>query len=165
MTAVNTIKTKAPAGAEQRSAAVSVKWLMAGAPVGVIGYGGGMALAITDWLASEGMPVNGIIDIDEAVSANRTDTVLRETLSLYEEADSIRVILVSIVLASKSVSALAAKLVPVLQARTFPAAKPIILHFQGYGAAEATAHLEQHGFTNALCLRDAVKRIRDTLEM
>jgi succinyl-CoA synthetase beta subunit len=134
-----------------------IRFLEREGSIGVIGIGGGMATAITDWFASEGVQVAAIVDIDDDVAAGRTHEAISAALDAYDANSSIRANLISIVLAGKAVDDLAQTIVAVVRERQHtPNMKPLTLHVQGIRGQAATQVIAAAGLNNARCLREAV---------
>ena len=125
--------------------------------VGLVGLGGGMALTVSDWLASEHQALSAAIDMDSSLSGGTASKTLAAVLDEFQSDESTDVILVNMIASGNRIDRIASDLLPVLQdKRAMTARKPIVVHLQGNGGAEATALVEQAGFRNCSGLREAM---------
>ncbi|QGZ56408.1 ATP-grasp domain-containing protein [Paraburkholderia acidiphila] len=125
--------------------------------VALVGYGGGMALCVSDWLAAEGHSLGAAIDMDHAIAHERTGEAFASVLDQIECDQRIKVVLVNITASGKRIDQIVDALVPVLESRRLGHAKiPIVLNLHGNHGATAKALLDRANFPNCRGVRDAI---------
>lgn len=124
--------------------------------VGLVGLGGGMALAVSDWLASENQGLAGAIDMDSSLSSGTARQALSDVLDAFDADRRVEVVLVNMISSGNRIDRIAAELLPALSARRARAGKPVVVHLQGNGSERATALLRDAGIRNCPGLREAV---------
>ena len=65
-----------------RRGSVSIRRNSLGGPVGLIGLGSGLNMAIMDWLADSGSGVGALVDIDSAIAADRAEQGFAQAFDL-----------------------------------------------------------------------------------
>jgi succinyl-CoA synthetase beta subunit len=125
--------------------------------VALIGYGGGMALCVSDWLSAEGHLLGAAVDMDHAIAHGHTTEAFSSVLDQIEADRRIKVILINITASGKRIDQIAESLVPALESRRRGNATiPIVLSLHGNRGSAATALLDRAGFPNCRGLRDAI---------
>jgi len=124
--------------------------------VGLIGLGGGMAMAVSDWFAGRGFGLSGTIDMDCALASGQAQAVISSVLSDLDEDRDTKVILLNMISSGNRIDRIVSTILPVLQARGTKAGKPLVVHLQGNGGAEATRMLRDAGLPNFDGLKDAL---------
>ncbi|RUU61307.1 ATP-grasp domain-containing protein [Mesorhizobium sp. M2C.T.Ca.TU.002.02.1.1] len=124
--------------------------------VGLVGLGGGMALTVSDWIASESQSLAGAIDMDASLSSGNAPETLASVLDDFDADDNTRVILVNMISSGNRIDRITEALLPVISANRARSAKPMVVHLQGNGGAKATALLRDAGIHNCSSLKEAI---------
>lgn len=125
--------------------------------VGLVGLGGGMAMAVSDWFASKGFRLSGSIDMDSAIASGRAEPTFQHVFSEFLDDTHTKVILVNMIASGNRIDRIVQSLLPALSgASSSPTRKPVVVHLQGNGGDQATALLASAGYKNCASLKDAL---------
>jgi succinyl-CoA synthetase beta subunit len=124
--------------------------------VGLVGLGGGMALTVSDWVASENQSLAGAIDMDSSLSSGIACETLASVLDDFGSDEGVRVVLVNMISSGNRIDRIAEELLPALRANRASSSKPMVVHLQGNGGARATALLRDAGIDNCTSLKEAI---------
>lgn len=125
--------------------------------VGLVGLGGGMALTVSDWIASENHSLAGAVDMDTSLSSGIARDTLASVLDDFELEENVRVILVNMISSGNRIDRIAEELLPALHAHRARSRKPMVVHLQGNGGVLATARLRDAGIHNCQSLTEAIR--------
>lgn len=128
-----------------------------GGAIGLIGLGGGLNVALMDWIAGTGSKVAVLVDIDEAIGSGQTLQGFAAALEAFDANPSIRSVLINIITCGYRLDEIVASLLLALGPDTGQRAKPVILHLRGNGAAGAQRLLSAAGWTNSPSIAAAIE--------
>jgi succinyl-CoA synthetase beta subunit len=94
--------------------------------------------------------------MDCALASGQAQAVISSVLSDLDEDRDTKVILLNMISSGNRIDRIVSTILPVLQARGTKAGKPLVVHLQGNGGAEATRMLRDAGLPNFDGLKDAL---------
>lgn len=130
-----------------------------GGAIGLIGLGGGLNVTLMDWIADAGSKVATLVDIDEAIGSGHARQGFATALDAFDRNPSIRSVLINIITCGYRLDDIVAALLPALERRAAPRAKPVILHLRGNGMAKTPAMLAAAGRTNSAAIAAAIAAV------
>jgi succinyl-CoA synthetase beta subunit len=128
-----------------------------GGAIGLIGLGGGLNVALMDWIAGTGSKVAVLVDIDDAIGSGQAQQGLAAALEAFDRNPSIRSVLINIITCGYRLDEIVASLLLALGPNTGQPAKPVILHLRGNGVARAQQLLSAAGWTNSPSIAAAIE--------
>jgi succinyl-CoA synthetase beta subunit len=130
-----------------------------GGAIGLIGLGGGLNVALMDWIASTGSKVAVLVDIDEAIGAGQALQGFAAALEAFNRNPSIRSVLINIITCGYRLDEIVASLLLALGPDAGQRAKPVILHLRGNGMASAQQLLTTAGWPNSPSIAAAIEAV------
>ena len=127
-----------------------------GGTIGLIGLGGGLNVALMDWIADRGAKVVALVDVDDAIGAGQAAQAFAMALDTFDRHPQIRSILVNVITCGYRLDDIATGLVAALAKRDASRVKPTILHLRGNAMMKTPDLLAAAGQTNSASLAAAI---------
>jgi succinyl-CoA synthetase beta subunit len=127
-----------------------------GGTIGLIGLGGGLNMALMDWIADGGAQVAALVDIDDAIGAGHAEQGFAMALDTCDRHPYIRSILINVITCGYRLDDIATGLLAALAGRDASCAKPTILHLRGNAMEKTPGLLAAASRINSASLAAAI---------
>lgn len=130
-----------------------------GGTIGLIGLGGGLNVALMDWIANCGARVATLVDIDPAIGSGRSREGFAAALNLFDDDPTIRAIMINIVTCGYRLDDIVFALLAAVATRQQSTTKPVILHLRGNSMSRTPELLSAAGYSNSSSIAEAVAAV------
>lgn len=125
----------------------------------MIGLGGGLNVALMDWIAGTGSKVAVLVDVDEAIGSGQAQQGFAAALEAFDRNPSIRSVFINIITCGYRLDEIVASLLLALGPNSGQRTKPITLHLRGNGMARAQQLFTTAGWSNSPSIAAAIEAV------